>query len=228
MSLASMAAQALNVADDARLVLMEMLATGARLHIADLLRASPEGVAPAAAIAAISPGVRRLDAAAEGLLRDEARRQSEALRARIDAPGIDPALADRTVRIIDLDGAIGTAALAHKLGADEIVVTTAYVRLGEVLGLDWAKAAAVRFVSSDPWERLLTAGLARDFEQLRLDFLARSGGSDPLAAVDTWLAAQGPRVDQFRALVARARAAAAPTSPMLAQIASHARALLGR
>jgi glutamate dehydrogenase len=48
------AAQALNVADDARLVLMEMLATGAQ-QIGDVQpRASPEGVAPAAAIAAIA------------------------------------------------------------------------------------------------------------------------------------------------------------------------------
>jgi glutamate dehydrogenase len=222
------AISALDVPDENRLVLMEILAAGARLHVADLLRTSPSGVAPAAVIADLTPGVARLDRAADGLLRDEARLQSAALRARIDAPGIDAALADRIVRVVDMDGAIGTAALAHKLGADELAVTIAYVRLGETLGLDWAKAKAVRFVSSDPWERLLTAGLARDFEQLRLDFLARSGGSDPVATVDAWIAAQGPRVDQFRALIARARAAAAPTSPMLAQIASHARALLGR
>ncbi|MDB5689375.1 MAG: glutamate dehydrogenase, partial [Sphingomonas bacterium] len=222
------AISALDVPDETRLMLMETLAAGARLHVADLLRASPNGVAPSTTIADLAPGVVRLDEAADGLLHDEARVQSAALRARVEVPGVDPWLADRIVRILDLDGAIGTAALAHKLGADEIAVTTAYVRLGETLGLDWAKASSVRFVSSDPWERLLTAGLARDFEQLRLDFLARSGGSDPLAAVEAWIAAQGPRVGQFQALIARARAAAAPTSPMLAQIASHARALLGR
>jgi len=216
------------VAEECRLLLLETIAQSVRLHIADLLRAEAGNVAPAQAMAALAPGLRRLDEAAESLLREEARLQSSTLRARIADTGADPALIDRIVRLADLDGAIGTAALAHTLGADEITVTTAYVRLGEALGLDWAKAAALRFESSDPWERLLTAGLARDFEQLRLDFLARSGGRDPLATVDNWLAAQRPRVEQFRTLVARAREAAAPTSPMLAQIASQARVLLGR
>ena len=222
------AIEASSVAEDRRLVLIEEVAATARLHIADLLRASPGGVAPSETIARLAPGVRRLDAAAEGLLRDEAQAQSAALRARVGETGAEPALIDRIVRFGELDGAVGTAALAGTLGADEVAVTSAYVKLGEALGLDWAKAAAIRFVSSDPWERLLTAGLARDFEQLRLDFLARSGGNDPVAAVDAWLEAQRPRIDQFRALIARARAAAAPTSPMLAQLASHARTLLGR
>ena len=70
------------------------------------------------------------------------------------------------------------------------------------LGLDWAQATAARVVSSDPWERLLIAGLARDFQQLRLEFLGRTGG-DPQARVDDWLAANAPRVTQFRALVDR-------------------------
>ena len=115
------------------------------------------------------------------------------------------------MRTVSTDVAVigaGTASLAARISADELVVTQAYVRLGEALGLDWAKQAALRFVSSDPWERLLAAGLARDFEQLRLDFL--------------------PRVDQFRSLIDRARLAPAPSAAMLAQVASQARGLLGR
>jgi glutamate dehydrogenase len=216
------------VGEESRLLLMETIAASTRLHMADLLRSEAGALRPAETIKALAPGIHRLDHAAESLLREEARLQSAALRDTIATTGADAGLIERIVRLADLDGAVGTAALAHRLGADEVTVTTAYVRLGETLGLDWAKAAALRFVSSDPWERLLTAGLARDFEQLRLDFLARSGGQDPLAAVDQWLSAQHARVDQFRALVARARAAAVPTSPMLAQIASQARALLGR
>ena len=50
-------------------------------------------------------------------------------------------------------------------------MTRAYTRLGEALGLDWAQQQVARFVPADQWERLLTAGLARDFEQLRIDFL---------------------------------------------------------
>jgi glutamate dehydrogenase len=78
------------------------------------------------------------------------------------------------------------------------------------------------------WERLLIAGLARDFQQIRLDFLGRGQKGDPQAAVDAWLAANPARVDQFSALVRRARQAAVPNAAMLAQIAGQARVLLGR
>ena len=57
---------------------------------------------------------------------------------------------------------IDTAALGARLGTDETLLTPAYARLGEALGLDWARAAAVRFTSPDAWERLLAAGIARD------------------------------------------------------------------
>jgi len=100
--------------------------------------------------------------------------------------------------------------------------------LGEVLGIDWALAAAHRFQAHDQWERLLTAGLARDFEQLRLEFLERRRGGDPVASVERWVGAHGPRIEQFRRTVERARNAAVTTAPMLAQVATQARGLLGR
>ncbi len=137
-------------------------------------------------------------------------------------------LARRIVRLFELDGAVGTAALARRLSVGEVQATSAYIKLGEALGLDWAKAASMRFQSSDPWERLLLAGLGRDFEQLRLDFLARAGGNDPEGSVDAWLQEQAPRVAQFRSLVTRARTAATPSAAMLAQIGTQARLLLAR
>ncbi len=132
------------------------------------------------------------------------------------------------MRLYELNGGVGVAALGRKLGVDEIVLTNAYTRLGEALGLDWAQTVANRFQAKDQWERLLTAGLARDFEQLRLDFLHRKRSSEPTEAVDQWVAAQGPRIEQFRRVVERVRNAPATTAPMLAQIATQARVLLGR
>ena len=73
----------------------------------------------------------------------------------------------------------------------------------------------------------MIAGLARDFQQLRLEFLARGSG-DPQAQVDAWLAQNAGRVTQFKAVVERARSAPAPNAAMLAQIAGQARVLLGR
>ena len=85
-----------------------------------------------------------------------------------------------------------------------------------------------RFTPRDQWERLLTAGLARDFEQLRIDFLNRSKGKDPVAAVQQWVANTEARIDQFQALINRARHEGSVSASMLAQVASQARILLAR
>jgi glutamate dehydrogenase len=199
-----------------------------RLHLSDILRNSDAATMPNAIAEKIGAGIKRLDEAATELLREEAQQQSDALREQLAGIDVDAALIDRIVRLYELDGAIGTSALAAQLGVSEIDVTRAYTRLGEALGLDWAKAAAMRFASSDPWERLLAAGLSRDFEQLRLDFLAHSGSSDPVAAVENWLSSQQSRIRQFTELVERARLAAATSAAMLAQIGAQARILLGR
>ena len=94
--------------------------------------------------------------------------------------------------------------------------------------LDWAQQQVARFVASDQWERLLTAGLARDFEQLRIEFLGRCRGADVDDGVEQWIADHGERIDQFRKLVGRARSEGHVSASMLAQIAGQARILLGR
>ena len=99
----------------------------------------------------------------------------------------------------------GIAALAARRKVDELALTSAYTKLGEALGLDWAQQQVARFVPSNQWERLLTAGLARDFEQLRIDFLSNRR-SQPDAAVEQWVASQDARIEQFRQLLSRARA----------------------
>jgi glutamate dehydrogenase len=120
------------------------------------------------------------------------------------------------------------AALAARHKLDELATTRAYTRLGEALGLDWAQQQVARFVPSDQWERLLTAGLARDFEQLRIEFLSRCRGGDVDNGVEEWIGKHSDRINQFRELVARARTEGHVSAPMLAQIAGQARILLGR
>ncbi|MFN2259932.1 MAG: NAD-glutamate dehydrogenase [Parasphingopyxis sp.] len=220
--------EAAEISEAERLRLFAVTRSSLRLHLADLIRTSEETTTPSALVAEIGPGVERIDAELEGLLREEAQLQSAHLRQRLGDIDVPRALIDGIVRLYDLDGAIGTAALAARLDASEMEITRAYTRLGEALGLDWAKAAAMRFASSDPWERLLAAGLSRDFELLRLDFLARCDSDDPLAAVETWLKQHRARARQFTDLIARARTAPAPSAAMLAQIGAQARILLGR
>jgi glutamate dehydrogenase len=177
---------------------------------------------------ALKPGLDRLSEGLDSLLREEAQTQAKPLSTRLIGAGGEEAVVGKIVRLFELDGAIGTASLGTRIGFDEIALTEAYVRLGEALGIDWAKSAAVRFVATDPWERLLTAGLARDFEQFRLDFLSRFGGIDLGAGLEAWFVDNAVRVSQFVELVDRARRAPTVTAAMLAQIAAQARALLAR
>ena len=214
--------------ETARLMLLTVAGRLARLHVADMLRAVPGNLAPGALADRLAPGVSRLRDGVDALLKQEARSAAGQLRARIAVDGAPGEIVDAMVRLFEVDGAIGTAELAAELGGDELAITEAYVRLGEALGLDWARTAALRFQPADAWEQLLAAGLVRDFEQLRLDFLARGGSGDPMELVQSWLAAHGDRVDQFRALVDRGRQTPNPTAAMLAQIAARARGLLAR
>jgi glutamate dehydrogenase len=145
--------------------------------------------------------------------------------------GVPHAEAAKVARLSDLDGSVGLARLARDLAIDTGVLTRAFSDLGARLGLDWAQQAASRLRPTDSWERLLVAGLARDFQHMRLDFLRRlcgRKGCDPAAMVEQWAGAQAVAIRQFRAMVTRAQGAV-PTAPaMLAQIAGQARNLLGR
>ena len=214
--------------EGARLALLEEVAVATRSQIADLLRVAAPGTQPGEVIARLKPGIASLDRQTRDLLLEEASAQSARISDRLEAAGAPAALVKKVVRIFELDGAVGLADLSQRLGTEEAVLTRAFTHLGHALGLDWAQANAARVASGDPWERLLIAGLARDFQQLRLDFLSRQDGRDPQAAVDAWLAANRPRVEQFASLVARARRAPSPSAAMLAQIAGQARVLLGR
>ena len=87
---------------------------------------------------------------------------------------------------------------------------------------------------SDPWERLLVAGLARDFQQMRLRVPARprrgaSGAKDDPAALIAALGGRARAGDPPVPRDDRPRAGRHPLAPaMLAQIASQARNLLHR
>jgi glutamate dehydrogenase len=214
--------------ETARLAVFEEVAVAVRSQIADLLRVCAPGTSPGAVIERLTKGIGALGRQAKALLLEEARAQSSRIAEHLEAAGAPKRLVQKVVRLFELDGAVGLADLGQRLGIDEAVLTRAFTRLGQALGLDWAQANAARIGSSDPWERLLIAGLARDFQQLRLDFLARLGADDPQAGVEQWLAANGSRVGQFNRLVDRARQSPAPTAAMLAQIAGQARVLLGR
>jgi glutamate dehydrogenase len=211
-----------------RVELFAIAGSSVRAHLSDILRCTSGETSVSTLTKLLEPGVRAISAAATKLIRSEVRNEAAARRDRLIALGASEDIVKGLVRLYELDGLFGIAALAARRKLDEVAVTKAYTKLGETLGLDWAQQQVARFVPRDHWERLLTAGLARDFEQLRIEFLSRKGGKDPDAAVDQWIEAQGPRIDQFRQLVTRARTEGQVSAAMLGQIAGQARILLAR
>jgi len=211
-----------------RIELFAIAAATVRAHLSDILRSASGESSVEKLCALLEPGVRKISAAATKLIRSEVRNEAVARRDRLVALGASEDIVRLLVRLFELDGVFGIAALAARNGLNELEATKAYTRLGEALGLDWAQQQVARFVPADQWERLLTAGLARDFEQLRIEFMSRCRGADVDDDVEEWIGQQRPRIDQFRQLVSRARAEGHVSAPMLAQIAGQARILLGR
>jgi len=216
------------VPEGVRIELFSIAATTIRSHLSDILRASGGETDPAKLCRLFEPGLKKISGAATRLIRAEVRNEAAARRERLLALGAGEEVIRDLVRLFELDGAFGLAALAARRDFDELALARGYTMLGEVLGLDWAQQQVARFTPANNWERLLTAGLSRDFEQLRIDFLSRGRGKDPEATVARWAEQQAPRIEQFRSLIGRARREGRVSTPMLAQIASQARILLAR
>ena len=216
--------------ETARLALFDRAAAAMGDHMADILRAGGGTLEPTRLVADLAGGVDMLAAASTSLLADEARNQSIRLKAELVALGAPADLAASAAHLFDMDGAVGLAKLARSGGIDPQDLTRAFSDIGARLGLDWAQVTAARMSPSDPWERLLVNGLARDFQQMRLDFLRRQGGkkADLGTAISRWAEAQAPAIAQFRLVLRRAQATVPVAPAMLAQIASQARNLLAR
>jgi glutamate dehydrogenase len=211
-----------------RIELFSIAAASVRSHLSDILRSAGGEASVSSLCKMLEPGVRKIGVAATKLIRTEVRNAAADRREHLLSLGASDDIVRGLVRLYELDGVFGIAALAARRKFDELSLTRAYTRLGEALGLDWAQQQVARFVPATQWERLLNAGLARDFEQLRIEFLSRVRTKAPDEAADDWIEAQRPRIEQFRKLISRARAEGQVSAPMLAQIASQARILLAR
>jgi glutamate dehydrogenase len=218
--------------ETARLALFDKTAHAVRGHMADLLRVGAGRLAPAALLAQLD-GIATLAKDTRDMLGESGRAHSARISDALVAQGAPEVEACEVTHLYDLDGAVGIAALAQQTRITPRRLVAAFTRLGSALGLDWAQTSAAVMSPTDPWERLLVAGLARDFQQMRLEFLSdlakgKADRDDPVAAVEAWAAGHATAIRTFRTMVDRA-AATVPTAPaMLAQIASQARNLLAR
>jgi glutamate dehydrogenase len=108
------------VPEEVRLELFEQASQGLQYHIADLLRSSSGSTKIEEMVATLRPGLQQLSGALGGLLREEARNQAGGHRQRLLSLGAPDHLVTRIVRLFELNGAVGIAALAQRLGEDPI------------------------------------------------------------------------------------------------------------
>ena len=217
-----------DISEDIRITLFDRLAYVLRSHMADLMRIGVSDDRIRDTVDMLAPGVDLLNENVEKLITAEGRLQAAKQVKDLVGAGATPEIAEKIANIYMNDGAAGIAFLAHNREIDPLDVALAFTSLGSQLGLDWAQMTATRIDPSDPWDRLLVAGLARDFQQMRLDFLRRTRGKDMEQFVESWAERNIDRVAQFRKIMDRAQQTAKPTIAMLAQIAGQARLLLSR
>ncbi|HEY0628541.1 MAG TPA: NAD-glutamate dehydrogenase domain-containing protein, partial [Sphingomicrobium sp.] len=216
------------MAEPNRIALFAVCAKTIRSHIGDVIRAAAGETSVSALCEMLRPGLEKVAAKTAGLIRAEVRGEAASRRTQLEQLGASKDVIDRLVRLYEMDGVFGIAGLGARKQLDELAITRAYTRLGEVLGIDWAQQQVARYMPSDNWERLLAAGMLRDFEQVRIDFLGRTRGEEPDESVERWVERNPKRIAQFRSLVERAKLTGQISVPMLAQIASQARILLSR
>jgi glutamate dehydrogenase len=215
------------MAEKARILLMSRSADAMRSHMADLLRAGATTTAPSVLAGALAEGLGALSGQVGDLLLEETRDHSMRMSADLLAAGADPAQSSTIVHLFDMDGAVGLAGLAHTSGADPIVLTRAFTRLGEALGLDWAQGVAARLsppTRGTPARRRPGPRLPADAPPVPVPYgrLGPAGRRGKLAGK------QAGGVASFRAVIDRARRTSVVSPAMLAQIASQARNVLAR
>ncbi len=218
--------------EEIRLTLFDRVATAMRIQMADAIRVCGDA-SPSDIVAELRPSLDILKDSTGDLLASETRQRSARMRAEFAKSGATEEVAAKVAHLFDLDGGIGIAKLATDLDIEPRSMAKAFTDLGAQLGIDWAQGTAALMSPSDVWDRLLVAGLARDFQQMRLEFLRRvceEGGSKtmPCNKVEAWVEAHEPAVRQFRSMIRRAQAQNPVAPATLAQIASQARNLLGR
>jgi glutamate dehydrogenase len=221
------------IPERARIYLFRHAAGALRSQMADLIRVGASTTPPSEMISSLEKRVGQLSTATGDLLTVASRDQSSRLVAEFVELGAPEKLAGKVAHLYDLDGSIGLASLSRDADIDARALTAAFTDLGHRLGLDWAQSTAAMMNPSDVWERLLVAGLSRDFQQMRLEFLRRlsrrkGAKDDPSSVVASWADEHAAAVRQFRAIIGRAQAHSPVAPAMLAQIASQARNLLAR
>ena len=177
--------------------------------LADVIRAAGGETRVSAVVELLEPGLRKGRGHGQELIRAEVRGESGAAprtarRARRRATKSSTAL----VRLFELDGVFGDRRAGRAQGLDELARDPRLHQARRSARASTGRSSRSRAsCPTDQWERLLAAGLARDFEQLRIDFLNRTPRRRSRQERRALGRASNPkRIAQFRQLIERAQA----------------------
>ena len=129
-----------------RVELFSIAANSVHNHLSDILRCVGAETSVSAMCKLLEPGVRKIAAATAKLIRAEVRNEAAARRERLISLGATDDIVKGLVRLYELDGVFGLAALAARKKLDELALARAYTKLGEALGIDWAQQQLARFM----------------------------------------------------------------------------------
>src|SRR3546814_9918683 len=87
--------------EEVRLELFDQAARGLQLHLADLLRVTPPTMMQKEMVESLAPGLEKLSANVDDLLRQEARNQASGQRERLIELGAPEPIVHRIVRLFD-------------------------------------------------------------------------------------------------------------------------------
>lgn len=213
-----------DIEEGLRLNLFGSFADQMRDHMADLIRNGDVSGKAGEVISDYAPLIKKLKGRVP--VPASVQQRSDAIVRKLTEAGVPDELAGHLQQLRHMDGAIGLAALVSQKGGDIRALAQAYAHIGESLSIGWAQSEAMTLEPQDPWERLLVAGIGRDFQTMRLRFLRQYASDKPVEQTREWLENNDEMIEKFCSVMNRARAAGNVTPAMLAQIAGQARSLL--
>jgi glutamate dehydrogenase len=193
-----------------------------------LLRHLPGRIEIAAALATFGGGVGELKRAIADTL-DEDRKAAFALRRdRLAEAGVPAALAADVAGLADLRAGLDLVRIAQLAGQPIGSVARCYFSFGARLGFDWLRDTAAKIPVQNPWQARAVAATVDDLYAQQADLAARAlaaHGAEADAA-GAYLAARGPSLARFEALVVELRASAAADLAALTVAGRELRALV--
>ncbi|MGH6952788.1 MAG: NAD-glutamate dehydrogenase, partial [Alphaproteobacteria bacterium] len=167
------------------------------------------------------PGIAELMGCLGDILSPERRERRRERAGRLSEQGVPADLARRVASLEDLVSALDIVKTARMGNRSVREVGQIYFAVGERFGLDWLRAAALRFVAESDWQRMAVGAIVDDVygHQAELTVKVMSAAAAAPAAngvIECWVAGREQPVQRAAALFGDLRAQASIDIAMLA------------